>query len=136
MSYQKYVLIREGYDCLLNEQERMAFNGKLIKANYLTNEYSFAFKVEDHLMRMELTYQNGLISIKQDFSSASSLMKMELGKRHIYSMTIQSGHTVEFYIDTMDIVFTKDLIKLKYKLIDKFKEDTISINEIRIIGEN
>ena len=135
MSYQKCVLIREGYDCLLNEQEKMAFNGKLIKSNYLTNEYSFAFKVEEHLMRMEITYQNGVVSIKQDFSSASSLMKMELKKRHVYSMTIQSGHSVKFYIDTIDIVFAKDLIKLKYKLVDMVKGDTISINEIRIIGE-
>ena len=60
---------------------------------------------------------------------------MELEKRHVYSMTIQSGHSVKFYIDTIDIVFAKDLIKLKYKLVDMVKGDTISINEIRIIGE-
>lgn len=135
MSYKKCILIRNSYDCSSNEQERMEFKGKQVKCNLLSQEYSYAFKVEESLMRMDITKNGEVVEIKQIFSSASSSMKLELNKKHIYTMTISTGHSLEFIVEASEIFFSKDIIRFKYRLLDKNKEDLISLNEISISEE-
>ena len=136
MSYQKRVFFRESYDCQSGDKDSGSFQGKLIKANYVSQEYSFAFKVEDSLMRMQISYKNDCVEIVEEFSSAKSKMKLELNKQHDYAIELSNGYSLNFLLEATEIVFDKDVIKLKYKLIDKVKKDTISLHEIRICGED
>ena len=132
MSYKNCVLIRNSYDCSLSEQDKTIFKGKLTKANYLLNEYSYTFKVEDNLMKMNLKYQNGCIEIIQEFVSGTSYMRLEMNKTHTYSLKLKSGHSLEFDIKTTQLDFKPNDINVKYSLIDKNKGDIISLNEINI----
>ena len=136
MSYKNCILKRESYDCSTNEKDSTIFVGKLVKEDIELKELSYAFKIEDSLMRMFVKQDGNKVIINQEFQSGSSSMILELNKKHIYTMKLQTGHTLNFLILANLINFGNGNISFKYQLIDKLKDEVISLNEITIKEEN
>ena len=136
MSYKNCIFKRESYDCYTHEKDSVIYNGKLVKEDVDSNELSYAFKVEDALMRMLIKKDGDKFIINQEFQSGSSSMTIQLNKKHLYTMKLQTGHTLNFLILANDVKFSKGNISFKYQLIDKLKDEIISLNEIIIKEEN
>lgn len=136
MSYKNCILKRESYDCSSNEKDSILYVGKLIKQDSKLQELSYAFKIEDSLMRMNIKKEDNKVIVNQEFQSGSSSMILELNKKHVYTMKLQTGHTLNFLILANEIKFENGNISFKYQLIDKIKDEVISFNEITIKEEN
>lgn len=130
------VLVSDFFDCSSYERTRTSFRGKLLSYDAKLNKYKFAFKVEDSLMRLELTFIDGKCEIFQSYPDSFSEFTLSMNKKEDYCLTLQNTHKLFFVTEATLIKYDELQINLKYNLYDKNTNEVISFNEISIIGES
>lgn len=133
MKNNKYTLIRDSFDSYTKEREHVLYSGKLLKKD--RSVLHFAFKVEDGISRINISYESEVCHIKQVYSDSVSEMDLSLKKKLKYYLKLNSGYTLNFYTEASFIKIDEFEIKLKYNLYDD-KSNLISMNEVSIIGED
>lgn len=130
------VLISDFFDCSTYERTRTSFRGKLLSFDQKLNTFKFAFKVDDSLMRLELTFKDGKCQVYQSYPDSFSEFVLALNEKETYCLTLQSSYKLFFVTEATLINYDDLQINLKYNLYDKNTNEVISFNEISIIGEN
>lgn len=131
-----WTLIRESFDCSTLEKERMVFIGKLLAYDKKLNQYKFAFKVENQVLRMDMTFNKNSCKIMENYPDSSCDFTLTLEKKEKYSLTLHSGYHLFFITEASLIKFDELEIILKYNLYDESSKKVISFNEIKVIGES
>ncbi len=129
----KTTLIRETIYFDTNQKEKEEYAGKLISKE--VNKFSYAFKVDNEIMRLEMEFKDGMCFIKQSYPSTFIEFCLNLNQKEKYCLNLSSNHKLFFITETSLIKFDELEIKLKYNLYEESSNEIISSNEIRIIGD-
>lgn len=128
------ILIRDSFDCSTNEKDRMSFVGKLLeKKEY--SKFVFAFKVEEQIMRMDIIFNENVCEIYQKYPDSSMEMILNLKSDGYYRLKLSNGYSLSFITKTSFIKYDEFNIELKYNLFDGNTNQIISVNEIKIMGD-
>ena len=129
------ILIRDSFDCSTNEKDRLTFVGKLLEKKD-DSKFVFAFKVEEQIMRMEIIFNENLCEIHQKYPDSSAKIVLNLINDGYYRLELANGYSLTFITKTSFIKYDDFNIELKYNLFDGNSNQIISVNEIKIMGDD
>lgn len=129
-------LISENFDLKTQERNRQVYIGKLLSISDDLLEHSYAFKIEDYILRMNIKFSKSKCEVIQNFPDSKSKITLTINQKELYEMTLNNGYVLNFVTEANLIQNDLNGVKLKYYLFDKNTKEVISLNEITIIGEN
>lgn len=135
MKQENRILIRESFDCSTYEKDRQLYRGKLLSYDVLENKYSYAFKIDELLLRMNLVVNQMKVTIIQNYPDAEAKFVLEEGKRNIYEICLNTGHKLCFMTETEKLEINPKCFEFKFRLLDEKGKDVISFNEIKLTGD-
>ena len=120
----KTTLIRETIYFDTNQKEKVEYAGKLISKE--VNKFSYAFKVDNEIMRLEMEFKDGMCFIKQSYPSTFIEFCLNPNQKEKYCLNLSSNHKL-FFITEASLI--------KFDELEESSNEIISSNEIRIIGD-
>lgn len=132
MSMLSRVLISESYNVGTNEKDRNVYKGKLVNYSALENEYNFAFKINEQVCRMKLSYLNGVCKVIETFPDSKVEIELKLNQKAEYVLSY-SSMSLKFETEAKSIKISEDEIELSFVVIDR--GEVMLINKITILGE-
>lgn len=126
-------LIRESFDCSTYERDRTVFSGR--KTGEKDGAILYAFRVEDRVMRMSLSFEDGRCRILQVYPDSSSELLLDPRGRGYYALTLSSGHRLVLIAETTFMKHDDFETVFKYNLYEEHSEKVISFNEVTIKGD-
>lgn len=135
MRFQNFIFIRESFDMATLEKDRAVYQGKLLDAE-LNKLYSFVFKIENEIVRMIISVENQVVTIREKYKNEEVIIILEEKKHREYQLKLNSIHTFTLITEASLIKVDDFSLEMKYNLIDKVNGQVISFHEIHIAGEN
>lgn len=130
------ILVRESFDCSTNENDKMTFTGKIVETPKGCSKFNFVFKVEEQVMRMEIIFKKDSCQIMQKYPDSTSEIVLNLHSEGYYRLELSNGYSLSFITKTSFIKYDDFKIELKYNLLDGNSNKIISVNEIKIMGDD
>ncbi len=127
----KKVLINEIYDLNTNERTRNLYQGYRLNQG---EDHQYVFKVEDGLVRMNLSGDESKIIIKQSYSDSEVEIILPNKDYGEYHLSLKNGYSLTMKLHSELLVKTENNIELKFYLLDE-KETPVSFHKVIIISE-
>lgn len=127
----KKVLINEIYDLNTNERTRNLYQGYRLNQG---DDHQYVFKVEDGLVRMNLSGDESKIIIKQSYSDSEVEIILPNKDYGEYHLSLKNGYSLTMKLHSESLVKTENNIELKFYLLDE-KETPVSFHKVIIISE-